>query len=94
MGYGSWHCSCGTFIYCFPLALADVRPWPLVPFFQISLKHSELKTTYNTFRDCRRHFFREPFSKKLYANQIPGWLFHYNTLIRLMVHFVFHSYSN
>ena len=35
---GSWHCSCGTYIYCFPLALADIRPWPFVPFFQISLR--------------------------------------------------------
>ena len=24
-----------------------------VPFFQISVKNSELKTTHNTFRDCR-----------------------------------------
>ena len=87
--HGSEHCSCGTYIYCFPLALADIRPWPFVPFFQISLKNSELKTTYNTFRDCRRHFFREPFSKKLYTTQIPGWLFHWNTLIRLLLHFVF-----
>ena len=53
------------------------------------VKNSELKTTYNTFRDCRRHFFREPFSKKLYTTQIPGWLFHWNTLIRLLLHFVF-----
>ena len=35
----------------------------LVPFFQISLKNIELKTTYNTFWDCRMHFFRRPFSK-------------------------------
>ena len=35
-------------------------------FFQISLKSSELKTTHNTFRDCRVHFFRQPFSKYLY----------------------------
>ena len=48
---------------CFPLARANIRPWPLMPFFQISLKNSELKTTQNTFRDCRVHFFRQPFSK-------------------------------
>ena len=35
-------------------------------FFQISLKNSELKTTHNAFRDCRVHFFRQPFSKQLY----------------------------
>ena len=39
---------------------------PLVIFFQISLKNSELKTTHNTIRDCRVHFFRQPFSKQLY----------------------------
>ena len=33
-------------------------PWPLVPFYQLSLKNSELKTTHNTFRDCHVHFFR------------------------------------
>ena len=49
--------SCGTYFYCFPLALANIRPWPLVPFFQTSLKNSELKTTHDTFRDCRVHFF-------------------------------------
>ena len=39
------------------------RPWPLMPFYQISLKNSELKTTQNTFRGCRVHFIRQPFSK-------------------------------
>ena len=33
-----------TFV-AFPLALVNIRLWPLVPFFQISLKNSELKTT-------------------------------------------------
>ena len=32
-------------------------------FFQISLKNSKLKTTHDAFRDCRVHFFRQPFSK-------------------------------
>ena len=54
------------------LAFANTRPWPLVPFFQISLKNIELKTTYNTFRDCRMHFFRRPFSKQLYTTSPPG----------------------
>ena len=49
----------------FPLALANIYPWPLLPFSQISLKNSELKTTHNTIRDCRAHFFRQPFSKLL-----------------------------
>ena len=41
---------CRTYSSCFPLALANIRLWPLVPFFQISLKNTELKTTHNTFR--------------------------------------------
>ena len=45
------------------LVLANICPWPLVPFFQISLKNRELKTTQNTFRDCSVHFFRQPYSK-------------------------------
>ena len=57
------YCSCRTYFCCFLLAFANKRPWPLVPFFQISSKNSELKTTHNTFRDCRVHFFRQPFSK-------------------------------
>ena len=31
------------------IALANVHQWLLVPFFQISLKNSEHKTTLNTF---------------------------------------------
>ena len=72
MGYSqytcSWHCSCRTYFCCFPLALANIRPWNFLPFFEISLKNSELTTTHNTFRDCRVHFFRQPFSKQLYTN--------------------------
>ena len=59
-------CSCRTDFCCFPLALANICPWPLVPFFQISLENSADKTTHNTFRDCRVHFFRQPLSKQLY----------------------------
>ena len=64
-----WYCSCWTYFCCFPLALANIRPFPLVPFFQISLKNSELKTTHNTFQDCRMHFFWQPFSKYLYSKK-------------------------
>ena len=39
------------------LALANVRQWPIVPFFQISLKNSELKNTHNTFRGLSRALF-------------------------------------
>ena len=49
--------------FCFLLALANICPWLLVPFFEISLKNSELKITHNTFRDCHVHFFRQPFLK-------------------------------
>ena len=56
--------SCLTCFCRFPLALANIiHLWPLVPFFRISLKNSELKTAHNTFRDCSVHFFRQPFSK-------------------------------
>ena len=58
-----WHCSCRTCFCCFPLALAGICTLPLLPFFQISLKNSELKTTHSTFRGCRVHFIRQPFSK-------------------------------
>ena len=40
------------------LAFAKIRPLPIKPFFQISLKKNVLKTTHNNFRDCRVHFFR------------------------------------
>ena len=63
MGYDQYtvrnDCSCRTYFCCFPLALANICPWPPVPFFQISLKKSALKATHNTFRDCRVHFFRQ-----------------------------------
>ena len=55
-------------LLCFPLALADIRPWHLLPFFQISLKNSALKTTHNTFWGCRVHFIRRSFSKQLYIS--------------------------
>ena len=28
--HSSWHCSCQTYFCCFPLALVNIRPWPLV----------------------------------------------------------------
>ena len=43
------------------LALANVRQWPLVPFFQISLRNSELKNTRNTFRGLSRAHFSTAF---------------------------------
>ena len=45
--HSPWHWSCRTYFCCFPLAFANIHvsSWPLVPFFQISLKNSELKTT-------------------------------------------------
>ena len=71
MGYDQYtvphDCSCRTYFCCFPLALANICSWPLVPFFQISLENRADKTTHNTFRDCRVHFFRQPFSKQLYT---------------------------
>ena len=70
MGYDQYTlpdvCSCRTCFCCFSLALANICPWPLVLFFQISLKSSKIKTTHNTYRDCCVHFFRQPFMKWLY----------------------------
>ena len=34
----SWHCSCRTYFCCFPLAFANTRSWPLVPFFESSFE--------------------------------------------------------
>ena len=69
MGYDEYSVpgtvSCRAYFCCFPLALANIRPWPLVPFFQISLKKGEVKITHNTFRNWRVHVFR-PFSQWLY----------------------------
>ena len=66
MGYDHYtvpnDCSCWTYFFCFRLALANICPWPSVPFFQISLYKSGVKTSHNTFRDRRVHFFRQPFS--------------------------------
>ena len=70
MGYDQYtvpnDCSSRTYFCCFTLALANICPWALVPFFQISLKKRELKITHNAFQDCRVHFSRQPFSKQLY----------------------------
>ena len=73
MGYDQYtfpnDCSCRTYFCCFPLTLSNICPWPLVPFFQISFENRADKTTHNTFRDCRVHFFRQPFSKQLYTKK-------------------------
>ena len=61
--------TCRAYFCCFPLVLANIRPWPLVPFFQISLKKKEVKITHNTFRNWRVHVFR-PFSQWLYKEQV------------------------
>ena len=40
----SWHCSCRTYVCCFPLAACKhISPWLLMPFFQISSKNSVFK---------------------------------------------------
>ena len=74
MGYDQYtvpnDCSCRTYFCCFSLALANICPWPLVAFFQISSENRADKTTHNTFRDCRLHFFRQPFSKQLYTARL------------------------
>ena len=81
MGYDQYivskDCSCRTYFCCFLLALANVCPWPLVLFFQNSLENRADKTTHNTFRDCRVHFFRQPFSKQLYTTYCFGRVGHW-----------------
>ena len=47
-----------TFV-TFPLAFVNIRLWPLVPFFQISLKNTVNSKPPHTFPDCRMHFFRQ-----------------------------------
>ena len=78
MGYDQYtvpnDCSCRTYFGCFPLGLANICPWPLVPFFQNSLENRADKITHNTFRHCRVHFLRQPFSKQLYTS----WLLRRN----------------
>ena len=74
------YCSCRTYFCCFPLAIANICPWPLVPFFTISLENRADKTTRNTFRDCRVHFFRQPFSKQLY---VPTFQFFFSLQLTL-----------
>ena len=75
--------SCRTYFCCFPFALANICPWPLVPFFQISLENRADKTTHNTFRDCRVHFFRQPFSKQLYRLCTVPIAYHWSSSVDL-----------
>ena len=60
-----------TFVAFLQHSQTYICPWSPVPFFQISLKNSALKTTHNTFRDCRVHFFRQPSQKYLYRYKMP-----------------------
>ena len=65
VGYDQYNvpddCSCRTYFCCFPLVLADICPWLLVQFFQMSLKNNESKSTRNAFRDCCVHSFPTTF---------------------------------
>ena len=47
----------------FFLALGNIVHGLSCHSLKISMKNSDLKTTHNTFQDCRVHFFRQPFSK-------------------------------
>ena len=61
-------------LYRATLTLADIRPWPLVPFFQISSKKNKLKITHNILWHCRVHFFRQPFSVSVISKiQLVGY---------------------
>ena len=67
MGYGQYtvsnECSCRTYICCFPVALENMSVAPRAILSDFFEEPSALKTTHNTFRDCRVHFFRQPCSK-------------------------------
>ena len=54
---------CGAFLQ----HTQTVCPCPQVPFLQIFLKKSELKTTHNAFWDCRVHIFFDNLSRKMYT---------------------------
>ena len=59
----SWHCSCGTYFYCFPLPLANIRPRPLVPFFLFFFEEQWTQNHPQHLSGCRMHFIGQPFSK-------------------------------
>ena len=65
MGYDhyivSWHCCWQTYFCCFPLALANIRPWLLVLRFQISLKKSEHKNHPQYLSELSRALFPTTF---------------------------------
>ena len=48
-----------TYICCLPLPLANISPSRemLSNFLSLKNSYTELKTTHNTFRNCRVHFF-------------------------------------
>ena len=77
----SWHCSCRAYFCYFSLALANKCPWPLLPLFQISAKNREPKTTQNTFRDRRVHFFPTTFLE--IAVYKTSQLYHFETRLIL-----------
>ena len=47
MGYDQYtvpnDCRCRTYFCCFPLAIANICPWPRMPFFQTSLENRAAK---------------------------------------------------
>ena len=51
------HRSCRTYFRCFPLAIADICPWPPVPFFQLSLKNKRTQNHPQHLSGCRLQFF-------------------------------------
>ena len=60
-------------------------------------QNSELKTTHNIFRDCRVHYFRQPFSKQLYVppfiSQIPDFIY-CTVLIFILIYFEWRDTEN
>ena len=67
-------CSCQTYFYYFPLALANTFPWPFVPILSNFVEKRELEITHNAFHDCCVHFSQQPFLKQLYTVASAGYL--------------------
>ena len=57
----SRNCSCQIYLFCFPLALANIGAWLLVQFFEISLKNSELKINQQYLSGLSRALFPATF---------------------------------
>ena len=78
MGYDQYtvpnDCSCRTYFCCFSLALANICPWPLVAFFQISSENRADKTTPQYLSGLSRALFPTTFLETaIYTRSTLGY---------------------